>query len=210
MKAFKSIAILGAAVLVSACAPSRVDNAAGQPTVYQDVGSAGRVQGVGIESQDVVAMTDKMMRSLLSNPMVSNRPTPPRVLIDMEGFKNESTSVINLNMLAKRLQIELTRAANGRMVFVNRQNLAAIQKEREIKREGLVDGGTIRKTQATAGVDYQMFATITSQDAIDRQSQMRQRYHYISFEMVDMELGTLVWGDGFEMSKATQDNVLYR
>ncbi|HBC18037.1 MAG TPA: penicillin-binding protein activator LpoB, partial [Alcanivorax sp.] len=76
--------------------------------------------------------------------------------------------------------------------------------------EGLVDGGTIRKTQATAGVDYQMFATITSQDAIDRQSQMRQRYHYISFEMVDMELGTLVWGDGFEMSKATQDNILYR
>ncbi|KZX83780.1 penicillin-binding protein activator LpoB, partial [Alcanivorax sp. HI0011] len=138
------------------------------------------------------------------------RTTPPRVLIDMDGFKNESTSVINLNMLAKRLQIELTRAANGRMVFVNRQNLAAIQKEREIKREGLVDGGTIRKTQATAGVDYQMFATITSQDAIDRQSQMRQRYHYISFEMVDMELGTLVWGDGFEMSKATQDNVLYR
>jgi len=39
---------------------------------------------------------------------------------------------------------------------------------------------------------------------------MRQRYHYISFEMVDMELGTLVWGDGFEMSKATQDNILYR
>ena len=207
MNAFKPIAILGAAVLLSACAPTRVDNAAGQPSVYQDVGSAGRVQGVG---QDVVAMTDQMMRSLLANPMVSNRTTPPRVLIDMDGFKNESTSVINLNMLAKRLQIELTRAANGRMVFVNRQNLAAIQKEREIKREGLVDGGTIRKTQATAGVDYQMFATITSQDAIDRQSQMRQRYHYISFEMVDMELGTLVWGDGFEMSKATQDNVLYR
>jgi len=56
MKAFKPIAILGAAVLVSACAPSRVDNAAGQPSVYQDVGSAGRVQGVGIESQDVARL----------------------------------------------------------------------------------------------------------------------------------------------------------
>ncbi|MDX1803174.1 MAG: penicillin-binding protein activator LpoB, partial [Alcanivorax sp.] len=109
MNAFKVIAIIGAAVLVSACAPSQIDNAAGQPTVYQDVGSAGRVQGVGIESQDVVAMTDKMMRSLLANPMVANRDTPPRVLIDVSGFKNESTSVINLNMLAKRLQIELTR-----------------------------------------------------------------------------------------------------
>ncbi|MCS5562493.1 MAG: hypothetical protein NZ764_12455, partial [Marinobacter nauticus] len=64
MNAFKPIAILGAAVLLSACAPTRVDNAAGQPSVYQDVGSAGRVQGVGIESQDVVAMTDQMMRSL--------------------------------------------------------------------------------------------------------------------------------------------------
>ena len=55
------------------------------------MGSAGRVQGVGIESQDVVAMTDQMMRSLLANPMGSNRTTPPRGLIDMDGFKNEST-----------------------------------------------------------------------------------------------------------------------
>jgi PBP1b-binding outer membrane lipoprotein LpoB len=206
------LALFGAAAL-SACvsAPdSRIDNVAGQSSVYQDVSSSSKLQGVGIESQDVVAMTEKMMRSMMSNPMITGRSTPPRVLIDSDGFKNESTSVINLNMLTMRLESELTRAANGRMVFVDRQNLEAISKEREIKREGLVDGGTIRKAQATAGVDYRMFGTITSLDTLDRQSQTRERYHQVIFKMVDMELGTTVWSDIFEMKKSAQDNIMYR
>jgi PBP1b-binding outer membrane lipoprotein LpoB len=213
MKSIKLIVTLAGTTMLSACVSmpsSRVENVAGQSSVYQDVGSSSKLQGVGIESQDVVAMSDKMIRSMLSNPMISGRSSPPRVLIDSDGFKNESTSVINLNMLTMRLESELTRVSNGRMIFVDRQNLEAINKEREIKREGLVDGGTIRKTKATAGVDYRMFGTITSLDAIDRHSQMRERYHQIIFKMVDMELGTTVWSDIFEMKKSAQDNIMYR
>lgn len=200
-----------AGVLVSGCAPTQVDNVAGQATVYEDPSSSsGKVQGVGIESQDVVSMTDEMMRDLMSNRIIAGRKTPPRIIVDNEYMKNESTSIINTNILTDRLRVELNRAANGRMVFVGREYSGMVEKERSLKREGVVDGGTIRKTQATAGADYRLAGRITSLDAIEKKSQTRSRYHQVTFEMVDLELGTIVWSGIYEMKKAAQDNVIYR
>ena len=61
MKKRHLMAGLGALMVMGGCTPSsQVDNVAGQASVYEDPSSSGRVQGVGIESQDVVAMTDEM------------------------------------------------------------------------------------------------------------------------------------------------------
>ncbi|WP_228151324.1 penicillin-binding protein activator LpoB [Tamilnaduibacter salinus] len=147
---------------------------------------------------------------MMSNRILAARETPPRVIIDNEYMTNESSSIINTNMLTDRLRVGLNRAANGRMVFVGREYAGMVEKEREMKRDGAVDGGTIRKTQATAGADYRLAGRVSSQDAIDRESQTKSRYHQVVFEMVDLELGTIVWSNMYEMKKASQDNVLYR
>ena len=117
MKRRHLMAGLGALMVMGGCTPSsQVDNVAGQASVYEDPSSSGRVQGVGIESQDVVAMTDEMMRDMLSNRILAARDGP-RIIIDNEYFKNESSSIINTNLLTDRLRVELNRAANGRMIF---------------------------------------------------------------------------------------------
>lgn len=201
--------IAAASILLTGCA-SNIDNVQGKPTVYEDVSTTGRVGGVGIESQDIVAMTDKMMRDMLANPMLTGRSTPPRIIIDNEYLRNESTSVVNTNMLTDRLRIELNRAANGRLVFVGRHYADMVQQERELKRDGAVDGGTIRQTAAQAGGDFRLGGRISSLDAIDRNTGTQSRYSQITFEMVDLELGTIVWSGLYEMRKAAQDNVIYR
>jgi PBP1b-binding outer membrane lipoprotein LpoB len=210
MKTTQFLLGLSLVALMAGCAPTQVENVEGKPTAYEDPQSSGSVNGVGIESQDVVAMTDEMMRDMLSNRLLAGRETPPRIIIDNEYMDNESSSIINTNMLTDRLRVELNRAANGRMVFVARERSDMVEKERQLKRDGAVDGGTIRKTQATAGADYRMAGRITSLDAVDQESQERSRYHQITFEMVDLELGTIVWSGMYEMKKAAQDNVLYR
>lgn len=196
--------------LLGGCASNQVENVEGKPTAYEDPSSSGSVQGVGIESQDVVAMTDEMMRDMLSNKVLSGRDEPPRIIIDNEYMDNESSSIINTNMLTDRLRVELNRAANGRMVFVARERSDMVEKEREMKRDGVVDSGTVRNTEATAGADYRLAGRISSQDAVERKSQTKSRYHQITFEMIDLELGTIVWNGMYEMKKASQDNVLYR
>jgi PBP1b-binding outer membrane lipoprotein LpoB len=186
------------------------DNTAGRQTMYEDVSSSsGAVQGIGIESQDIVGMTDKMMRDMLANPQLAGRSTPPRVIIDAQDFENQSSSRINKNMITDRLRIELNRAANGKLVFVLREFADVVEREKGYKKAGVTDGGTIRKTKGTAGADFKLVGRITSLDGVSG-SGAQSRYQQISFEMLDLQYGTSVWAGLYEFKKSGQDDVIYR
>jgi penicillin-binding protein activator len=207
----KLLSSVAAALLLSACATPNLDNSAGRKTVYQDVASISpTTAGVGVESQDVVSMTDRMMRDILATPSIAGRATPPRIIMDSAYFSNDSSSRINKNAITDRLRIELSRAAQGRLVFVARQYNDMVERERESKRSGQTDSGSIRSTKAIAGVDFRLVGRITSLDAASRSSGAVSRYHQITFELVDMEYGTIVWSGLYEFKKEAQDDIVYR
>ena len=210
MKLTAIVALAGAALLAG-CATSNVDNSAGRKTVYQDVSTqSATVAGVGVESQDVVSMTDKMIRDILSNPQIAGRSTPARVIIDSAYFSNDSSSRLNKNAITDRLRVELNRAANGRLVFVARHYGDMVQNERDAKRSGQTDAGTIRSTKATAGGDFRLGGRITSMDAASTSTGNVSRYHQITFELIDLEYGTIAWSGLYEFKKEARDDVLYR
>lgn len=209
---YKSLLSLTASCLfLSACTSTmEVNDSKGRATVYEDTSRVGKVAGVGIESQDITSMTDKMMRDMLTNPLLVRQSKPPRVIVDSEYFYNESSSRINKNMITDRLRVNLNRAANGKMVFVGRHYSNMVEKERQLKRTGVTDAGTIRKTKATAGGDYRLGGRITSQDALSPKSGQVSRFTQITFEMVDLEYGTIIWSGIYDYKKSAQDDILYR
>ncbi len=200
------------AVLLGGCDTTsrKLNNTAGRPTIYVAPETPGPVQGIGIESQDITSMTDEMMRDMLASPILAGRTRPPRVIIDAEYFRNESSSRINKNLISDRLRVGLNRAAHGRMVFVGRHYADMVAHERELKRSATVDAGTIRTTPGQAGGDFRLGGRIASLDAIDRSTGLKSRYHQITFEMVDLEYGTIVWSGIYELKKASQEDILYR
>ncbi|WP_261925627.1 penicillin-binding protein activator LpoB [Vibrio aestuarianus] len=155
-------------------------------------------------------MTDQMARDMLSNPVLAGRATPPRVIVDSEYFKNESSSRINKNLITDRLRINLNRAAAGRMFFINRENLDMLQAERKMKRDGTTDKGTTGMSKTLAGVDYRLVGRIASRDAVDTNSGAQSSYNQITFEMIDLEQGYTVWSGLYEFKKSTMDDVIYR
>ena len=200
--------VIAAGLSLAAC--QRVDNSAGSPSTYIDPGSAGPVRGVGIESQDIVGMTDQMMRDMLAQPRLANAQVPPNVIIDAEYFYNESSSRLNKNSITDRLRVGLNRASGGRMQFVGRNYADMVAKERELKRQGVVDKATLPGARAQKGGDYRLGGRITSLDARDPKTGMMQRYSQIIFEMVDLETSEIVWSGIYEFAKAAQDDVIYR
>ena len=189
---------------------TRVGNAPGRPTVYDDPTTPGPIQGVGIESQDLISATDRMVRDMLANPTLAGRKTPPRVVVDAVYFTNEGSSRINKNMITDRLRINLNRAANGRMVFAARHQSDMVAAERAKKRTGEVDSGTITQAAAPFGADYRLGGRITTHDSVDARSGLTSRYHLIIFEMIDLETTQIVWGNQYEFKKTSQDDVSYR
>lgn len=187
-------------------------NASGSATVNIAPSLPGPVQGVGIEGQDIVSMTDKMMRDILSQPrfVQSQQGGSPRVIIDAQYFSNDSTQPINRNLITDRLRVALNRTAAGRMIFIGRQYTQAVEAERAVKRAGVTDIGTTGMTRATLGADYRLGGRIASLDQKSSRTGQMQRYTQITFEMFDLESGEIVWSDTYEFSRAATDDVVYR
>ena len=199
-----------AALIVSGCQTTGVENAAGRATTYQSSTQRGPVSGIGIEGQDVIAMADQMMRDMLTSPRLATAAVPPRVIIDAEHFTNESSQRINKNLIADRLRVGLARAAAGRMQFVGREYADVVDRERQLKRDGILDVATTGLTRAQAGSDYRLVGRIATLDSRDGRSGLLQRYTQITFEMIDLESGVLVWTNIYEFTKAAADSVVYR
>ena len=182
----------------------------GRPAVDLDPTARGLVSGTGIEGQDVVSIADKMVRDMLANPQLGGRQLPPQVIIDGEFFTNESTQRINKNIVTDRLRVALNRASQGRMIFVSRQASAMVQQERDLKREGYTDQGTLGLTRGQAGGDFRLQGNISSLDSRNNRTGVTQRFTQLTFEMVDLERATIVWSNSYDIARASADDVVYR
>lgn len=208
---FRISGLLVTALLSAACSTTTYENAAGTPTVYRDVQSATRSGGIGIEARDILTITDDMMRDLISSGILTSRESAPRVIIDAQYITNESSARLNKNIITDTLRTELIRNSRGQIVFVTREYTEMVEKERALKRDGIVGTGTIRMTEATAGADFRLVGRISSLDAVNSQTSVQDRTYFFSFELIDLELNVALYAMGpYQFSKYGQDNVIYR
>jgi len=206
----KILPALALAGLLVGCTQSNLANTSGMKAIEVDPSTRGPVSGVGIEARDIQAMTDQMIRDLLTVPQIANAATPPQIIVDAAFFKNESSQRLNTNMIADRMRTGLLRAAQGRIVFVSRESSGVVAIERDLMEQGLVDVATTGRTRAQAGADYRLIGRITSQQATDMNSGTKQRYSMINFEMIDLQRSTIIWSNIYEFERAAADDVIYR
>ena len=206
---------LGSLIIASLClggcaGTGGIENASGVPASTVDPSVRGPVEGLGIEGHDIISMTDQMLRDMLADSNLAGRNRAPRVIIDAKYFVNDSSQPIDKNSITDRLMVQLNRAAHGRMIFVGRNYAGMVEHERELKRNGVTDIGTTGLTKAQLGADFRLGGRITSLDSRDTKSGMEQRYTQITFEMVDLESGEIVWSGIYEFSRVGADDVVYR
>jgi len=204
--------VLGSSIL-SGCVThtKEANNRTNGQTVYEDIQDSGQAQGIGIESQDIVAMTDKIMRDMLTNPHIAGRDVAPYIIIDDKYFSNESSSVLmNKRLITERLMVNLNRAAQGRILFIERGAIDMVEQERKLKETGKVTSGTMGTTYAPAGADFRLTGKILSLDGVIETSGMKSRYHSITFKMIDLETAIVMWSGIYEFKKSSIESGIYR
>ena len=195
-----------AAALLTGCATSGVRNPSGAPVTEMSPTERGFVAGTGIESQDLVTVTDKMARNLLGLPAIANAKTPPYVVLD--PVINETRFAINKDMFLTRIQTQLASKSGGKVIFLARERMNALENERKLKREGQVTASTDPMLQEFKGADY--FLTGKLQGMSARTGAGTSDYVLYTFQLIDVRTSAIVWADQYEVKRQGLEDAVYR
>jgi len=194
------------AAILTGCASSGVKNPSGIGVTEMRADEKGFVAGTGVESQDLVAVTDKMARSILDTPQVKNAQNPPVVVLD--PVVNETRFPINKDMFLTRIRVLLTSKANNKVQFLARDRMAALEKERDLKRAGQITSSSDPTVVEFKGADF--FLTGKLQSLTTRNSRGTSDYVLYSFQLVDARTSAIVWEDFAEIKKQGLEDAAYR
>jgi penicillin-binding protein activator len=205
----KSTALLAMAVAVAfltGCATRGVKNPSGVPVTRMNPDEQGFVAGTGIESQDLVAVTDKMARSIMSIPQIANAAVPPVVVLD--PVDNQTRFPINKDIFLTRIRTELNSKTRGRVMFLARDRMAALERERNLKREGALTAASDPRVQEFKGADF--FLTGSLQGLSTRTRAGTSDYILYAFQLIDARTSVIIWEDAAEVKKQGLEDAAYR
>lgn len=202
------VPICGAAmaVLVAGCASSGVKNPSGVSVTHMNADEQGFVAGTGVESQDLVMVADKMARSILAIPQIANAATPPTIVLN--PVENQTRFPINKETFLTRIRLQLNSKARGKVMFLARNQMEALEKERNLKRESSVTASSDPNAQEFKGADY--FLTGTLQGMSTRTKAGTSDYILYDFHLIDARTSVIVWEDGAEIKKQGLEDAAYR
>lgn len=188
------------------CASQGVKNPSGVPVTQMGADERGFVAGTGIESQDLVNVTDRMVRSILGIPEIARAQTPPRVVLD--PVVNDTRFPLNKDIFTDRIRIELNRHATGRVRFLARDRMSTLERERELKQTGQVTASADPNVTEFRGADY--FLTGKLSGMTTRTSAGTSDYVLYSFQLIDARTSEIVWEDAEEIKKQGLEDAAYR
>lgn len=193
-------------LLAGGCASSGVKNPNGTAVTVMRPDEQGFVAGTGVESQDLVAVTDKMARSILSVPQIANAQGVPCVVLD--PVKNETRFPINKDIFLTRIRTELNKHSFGKVSFLARDRMEALEKERALKQSGQVTASANPNVVEFKGADF--FLTGTLQGMSTRTSNGTSDYILYAFQLIDARTSAIVWEDSAEIKKQGLEDAAYR
>jgi PBP1b-binding outer membrane lipoprotein LpoB len=203
---YRPLAVLAAAGLLSGCASSGVRNPSGVPVTQMRPDEQGFVAGTGVESQDLVAVTDKMWRSILTIPQIANAQGTPRVVLD--PVENATRFPINKDIFLTRIRVELNSKARGKVTFLARERMATLEHERQLKQSGQVTASADPNVVEFKGADF--FLTGKLSGLTTRTSAGTSDYILYTFQLVDARTSDIVWEDSAEIKKQGLEDAAYR
>lgn len=166
----------------------------------------GFVAGTGVESQDLVVVTDKMARSILSVPEIAQAQGTPRIVL--QPVQNDTRFPINKDIFLTRIRTQLNSKAMNKVRFLARDQMTALEREREMKQSGQVTSSSDPRVNEFKGADF--FLTGKLQGLSTRTSAGMSDYILYSFQLIDARTSDIVWEDSAEIKKQGLEDAAYR
>lgn len=195
-----------AAVAFSGCVSEGVPNAGGVPVTEVRPDQPGFVSGTGVESQDLVSISDRMAKAILGVPEIARAKTAPHVVLD--PVVNNTRFPIDKDIFLIRIRTQLNSRSMGKVRFLDRDTMRALERERDIRLASERASGDTPPAAGFRGADFVLSGKL---DGIStRTSQGTSDYILYSFRLTDARTSEIVWEDTAEIKKQGLEDAAYR
>jgi len=195
------------ALFFAGCATTQgVKSPAGVTVTEMKPDERGFVVGTGVESQDLVAVTDKMARSIVGIPEIARATAKPYIVLD--PVVNNTRFPINKDIFLTRIRTQLNSKAMGRVSFLDREMMKTLERERALKQSGQVTATANPNVVEFRGADY--FLTGKLDGMTTRTTAGTSDYVLYSFRLTDARTSEIVWEDMAEIKKQGLEDAAYR
>ena len=205
LRLFALTSVAAPALFLAGCATG-VQSPSGVPVTEMKADERGFVAGTGVESQDLVVVTDKMARGVLGIPEIANAKQTPRIVL--EPVVNETRFPISKDIFLTRIRTQLNEKALGRVRFLDREMMKTLERERDLKRNGQVTASADPSVVEFRGADY--FLTGKLQGLTTKTSQGTSDYILYSFRLTDARTSEIIWESSSEIKKQGLEDAAYR
>lgn len=203
---YSPLLAIATAGLLTGCASTGVKNPSGVPVTQMNPDEQGFVAGTGVESQDLVMVTDKMARSILSIPQIANAQGAPRIVLD--PVRNNTRFPINKDIFLTRIRVQLNSKAAGKAIFLARDRMQALEHERALKQSGQVTSSSDPNVVEFKGADF--FLTGSLDGMTTKTKAGTGDYILYSFQLIDVRTSDVIWEDSAEIKKQGLEDAAYR
>lgn len=160
-------------------------------------------EGTGVSSGDLIEVTDKISRVILDAPEIQNAANPPT--IGIAKVINDTRFRIDSDLFTQRILNLLLDQGSRQVRYVAREHSAAVERERELKDQGLV---TSSGDKPMAGIDY--FLTGQLKGLSQSGSGGRSDYIMYTFQLIDASSNVELRRGWAEIKKFGQEDGIYR
>lgn len=146
-------------------------------------------ENLGIDHEAITNMAMVLVQSLLhAMPKLAGK----RIIIDAEYLTNESSNMLNKNLIVDKIRAEFRKAEH--------ENRAEFRKA-EHEEITYISPDTRDKIEIPLSAHYRLSGKISSLDMIDSKTGARQRYTQIVVEFFDLKTGESIWESIYELKR---------
>ena len=150
---------------------------------------------VDFGSTDLQSIAEKMVRSLLSSPVIQERNRP---VLQVATVKNRTNEHIDTKAITDKIRTTLLNS--GEVQFTASEVRQEVLDELEYQREsGYVNPETRKPVGKMVGTDFLLTGEISSINK--RKDDTKDVYYKITLNLVDIETGLISWADEKEIRK---------
>ncbi len=202
------LAFVGALCLpLAACRQPRLPGADGMAVKQMNADDRGSVVSTGIESQDMVFISDQVSRKLMACPALMNAPFKPRIALD--PVKNLTRFPVDKDIFLDEMQTNLTQNSGGKFIFLARDRMVTLENERNLAKSGAVQAAGDPHQVQFKGADYFLTGKLRGESHGDATGAVSDAVFFY-FQLIDAKTSEVVFADKAHIKKQGRLDPAYR